>query len=56
VNVGRNWTTERFTGPSLGHRAVTAFEEGRTIHAGASGFADKFAPLAVHIYIVSPAH
>lgn len=54
VNVGRNWTAERFTGPTLAHATVESFEEGRTIHAGAPGFRDRFGPLAVRIYIAPP--
>jgi hypothetical protein len=34
---------------------VTVFEEGRTIQADSSGFADTFAGLGVHVYVIPPA-
>src|SRR5439155_11899146 len=54
VNVGRAPVSVRFAAPELARRTVQVFEEGRTIKAGAGGFVDTFAPLAVHAYVVPP--
>jgi hypothetical protein len=55
VNINRTNADVRFNGSALAGSNVTVFEEGRTIKADSTGFADSFAPLAVHIYVVPPA-
>jgi hypothetical protein len=39
----------------LGGRTLSVLDEGRQIVATDGAFADSFAPLAVHIYIATPA-
>jgi hypothetical protein len=55
VNVDSTSATVRFNGSALAGRPVTVFEEGRTIQADSSGFADTFAGLGVHVYVIPPA-
>jgi hypothetical protein len=54
VNNGRTDEQVRFESPSLAGRSVQVFEENRSITADSTGFADAFAPLAVHVYVVPP--
>jgi hypothetical protein len=55
VNVSQSTVNARFEGTPVAGKTVNVFEESRTIAADSTGFADTFAPLAVHVYVVPPA-
>lgn len=54
VNVSRTPVTARFALAGAGDGSVQVFEEGRQVPAAGGVFSDRFAPLAVHLYVVPP--
>ncbi|HET7567475.1 MAG TPA: fibronectin type III domain-containing protein [Gaiellaceae bacterium] len=55
VNVSRTPVRASFALAGAGDGPVQVFEEGRSVHAAGGAFSDRFAPLAVHLYVVPPA-
>jgi hypothetical protein len=55
VNTGYTTTQATISVPALNGRTLTVMGESRRIAANGDSFTDSFAPLAVHIYIASPA-
>jgi hypothetical protein len=53
VNVSRTPVTAAFAGVPRGTWQV--YEEGRSVTASGGSFADAFAPLGVHVYVLPPA-
>lgn len=54
VNLRRAPVVYHFGGAVLAHHRVSVFDERRSLRSGNGGFADRFGPLAVHIYVVKP--
>jgi stage II sporulation protein D len=55
VNAGRTPTRATITVPGLTGRSAAVYGEGRTADpVGPDAFADTFAPLEVHVYVVAP--
>jgi hypothetical protein len=55
VNSGYSAAQTTFKVPALNGRTLTVMGESRRLATAADSFTDSFAPLAVHIYIASPA-
>jgi hypothetical protein len=55
VNAGWTAADTTFTIPSLNGRPLTVMGESRRVNSDGDAFTDHFAPLAVHVYIASPA-
>jgi hypothetical protein len=54
VNALQESVRAAITVPGLAGREVSVHGEGRTILPSGDGFADDFAPLDVHVYVVPP--
>jgi hypothetical protein len=55
VNVSRTPVTARLALAGAAGRRVQVYEEGRSLRVRAGVFSDRFAPLAVHLYVLPPA-
>jgi hypothetical protein len=55
VNSGWSAINAKMTIPALDGRPLTVMGEGRRVNSDGDTFTDRFAPMAVHIYIAPPA-
>ena len=54
VNPTRTATRSTITARGLAGRPVGVLEEGRSVASSGDSFTDSFAPLGVHLYVVTP--
>ena len=54
VNPTRTARRSTITAAGLAGRPVGVLEEGRSVPSSGDSFSDSFAPLAVHLYVVTP--
>jgi hypothetical protein len=54
VNPTRTATRSTITAAGLAGRPVGVLEEGRSVASSGDSFTDSFAPLGVHLYVVTP--
>lgn len=54
VNSGWNAVNAKMTIPGLNGRPLSAMGEGRRVNSDGDTFTDRFAPMAVHVYIAAP--
>ena len=55
VNSSRAAVNAKMSIPALNGRPVTVMGESRRVNSDGDTFSDRFAPLAVHLYIAAPA-
>jgi hypothetical protein len=55
VNSGWSAVNAKMTIPALNGRPLSVMGEGRRVNSDGDTFTDRFAPMAVHIYIAAPA-
>jgi hypothetical protein len=55
VNSSRSAVNAKMTIPGLNGRPLTVMGESRRVNTDGGTFTDRFAPLAVHVYIAAPA-
>ena len=56
VNSGWSAVNAKMTIPALNGRPLSVMGEGRRVNSDGDTFTDRFAPMAVHIYIAQPAN
>jgi hypothetical protein len=54
VNSSRTAITAKMTIPALNGRPLSVMGESRRLNSDGNSFSDRFAPLAVHLYIAAP--
>jgi hypothetical protein len=54
VNSSRSAITAKMTIPALNGRPLSVMGESRRVNSDGNSFTDRFAPLAVHLYIAAP--
>ena len=54
VNSGWSAVNAKMTIPALNGRPLSVMGEGRRVNSDGDTFTDRFAPMAVHIYIAAP--